>query len=420
MMKYLVNKANESYFPFFMWLSSRIIIWVSMLGIAPLLPQPVKDIRATFSWDVFIRFDCNFYLNIVEHGYQFANDEKGYNVAFFPLYPTLIYFSKLIGFEPKIAGIIISNTAFLIALIILFHYLAKKHDINIAKWTIAFLSFCPISLYCSVVYTEGLFLCLSTLTLTYWTKPDVLKSSIFGMLLTATRLNSLAIIPTYLIVCWQEKRKLTAYIAALLTGLGLIFYMGYLKIKFDQPLAFLLVQKAWNQEGHEKLGYLWLKIFLPMFFGWANYKSGRLVDIIYPLIFALGVGLIYYCWWKVKRTGNYKFSYGMIAGIIVLWLLSGDEFFNSLLVFGGAYLLWHYRQIISPTILFYGIFSLFIIFATGRTMSINRFAYGCVSLAICWGIFLSRHVKLNYFIILWFIIMLITSSIRFAQGLWVA
>jgi hypothetical protein len=106
--------------------------------------------------------------------------------------------------------------------------------------------------------------------------------------------------------------------------------------------------------------------------------------------------------------------------MIILWLLSGDEFFNSLLVFGGAYLLWHYRQMVSPTILLYGVFSLLIIFATGRTMSINRFAYGCISLAICWGIFLSRHVKLNYFIIFWFMIMLVTSSIRFAQGLWVA
>ena len=420
MMKYLINKANDSYFPLFMWLSSRMLIWISMLGIAPLLPQPVKDIKATFSWDVFIRFDCEDYLDIVEHGYQFVNDGKAYNVAFFPLYPTLIYLSKFIGFEPKVAGVVISNVAFLIGLIILFQYLVKEHNINVARWTIAFLSFCPISLYCSVVYTEGLFLCLTTLTLTSWTKPDILKSSIFGMLSTATRLNSLAIIPTYLIVSWQEKRKLTAYIATLLTGLGLIIYMGYLKIKFEQPLAFLLVQKEWDQEGHEKWGYLWLKIILPMFLGWANYNSGRLVDIVYPVVFALGVGLIYYFWRKLKHTDNDKFSYGIITGMIILWLLSGDEFFNSLLVFGGAYLLWHYRQMVSPTILLYGVFSLLIIFATGRTMSINRFAYGCISLAICWGIFLSRHVKLNYFIIFWFMIMLVTSSIRFAQGLWVA
>ncbi len=98
---------------------------------------------------------------------------------FFPLYPTLIYLSKFIGFEPKVAGVLISNVAFLIGLIILFQYLVKKHNINVARWTIAFLSFCPISLYCSVVYTEGLFLCLTTLTLTSWTKPDILKSSIF-------------------------------------------------------------------------------------------------------------------------------------------------------------------------------------------------------------------------------------------------
>ncbi|MCZ2201644.1 MAG: hypothetical protein O1I87_06820, partial [Cylindrospermopsis raciborskii PAMP2012] len=100
---------------------------------APLLPQPVKDIKATFSWDVFIRFDCGYYLGIVEHGYQFVNDGKSYNVAFFPLYPALIYLGKLIGFDPKIAGIIISNVGFLIALIILFQYLAKEYNINVAK-----------------------------------------------------------------------------------------------------------------------------------------------------------------------------------------------------------------------------------------------------------------------------------------------
>jgi hypothetical protein len=42
--------------------------------------------------------------------------------------------------------------------------------------------------------------------------------------------------------------------------------MIYLKIKFGEPLGFLLVQKAWNQEGSEIFGYLWLKMFLPMLF----------------------------------------------------------------------------------------------------------------------------------------------------------
>jgi hypothetical protein len=55
-------------FLYFMWLFSRLIICIS-IGIAPLLPQPIKEIRANFSWDVFTRWDGEFkflYLKILE------------------------------------------------------------------------------------------------------------------------------------------------------------------------------------------------------------------------------------------------------------------------------------------------------------------------------------------------------------------
>jgi len=69
-----------------MWLLSRLFIAAVMLLITPLLPAPSGGLSPV-GWEVFW-WDSVLYNQIATLGYEYANDGKGHNVAFFPYFPS--------------------------------------------------------------------------------------------------------------------------------------------------------------------------------------------------------------------------------------------------------------------------------------------------------------------------------------------
>lgn len=101
------------FFIIVMWLSSRLLIAIAMLLIAPLFPAPSNSVAATFGWDVFYAWDSVWYEKIMTYGYDFSSDVKEiHTVAFFPLFPLLSRIVMFIGFSPKVAAILVNNSAF--------------------------------------------------------------------------------------------------------------------------------------------------------------------------------------------------------------------------------------------------------------------------------------------------------------------
>jgi Gpi18-like mannosyltransferase len=160
-----------------MWLSSRFIIAVTMLLIAPLLPAPANGNAVTFSWDVFTAWDSVWYQQIATNGYQPSDNGALYSTAFFPLFPLIIRIFMNLGLPFAVAGTLINNFAFLGALIILYFWVNDSYGKSAARWATAVLAWCPYSLYGTVVYTEGLFLLCSTSALR-----ASIKGNIFGQL----------------------------------------------------------------------------------------------------------------------------------------------------------------------------------------------------------------------------------------------
>ncbi|MEH2464499.1 hypothetical protein [Nostoc sp.] len=155
--------ANGLFFIIAMWLSSRLLIVIPMLLIAPLFPTSSDGVATTFSWDVFSAWDSVWYERIVTYGYDFSSNVKEmHTVAFFPLFPLLSRIIMFIGLPFKVAGILVNNAAFLAALIILFFWVQELYSTSTARWATATLAWCPYSLYGTVIYTEGLFLLCTT------------------------------------------------------------------------------------------------------------------------------------------------------------------------------------------------------------------------------------------------------------------
>lgn len=375
---------SELLFILAMWFLSRLVIIVAMQLVAPALyasvdgvsTEPPADIQAnlttvpknyvpTSSWELFLHWDGIYYRSIALLGYEYTpNDGKEHSIAFFPLYPLLIRALMAFGVPFVIAGILINNLAFLAALYVLYIWTKEFHDRNTARWATAVMAWCPLSLFCTVVYTEGLFLFFSTAALRAFDRHNYGWTAIWGALATATRSTGMTLIPAFLLVAWRERRPVAAYAAALATGIGLLLFSGYLAIHFGDPLAFVHIQHEW-----------------------------RRVSTGWPAL--------------VKDFVTFGKD----------WILNLYRFG---LIFGGGYLLWHFRRELNRSAVLYGFLSMAMIIASRITMSTHRHLYGIVSISLVIGMFLARHARWGYALMLVFGGSLVIFSIRFAAWEWVA
>ena len=420
--------VNGLLFAAAMWLFSRLLIAAIMLLIAPLLPAPPGGIAPTFGWEVFYHWDSLLYDQIATSGYEYANDGKGHNVAFFPLFPLVIRGLMTIGLPFKVAGILVNNLAFLGALLVLYSWVEECHSRSAARWATAVLAWCPLSIFGTVIYSEGLYLLFSTAALRAFDKQQYAFVALWGAIATAARPTGLALIPAFVIAAWREQRlamgnkitnRASAYAAGLAASGGLLLFSLYCAVHFGDPLAFIQAQRGWRPS----LGFYWqgwLKMLMQIIVGTTNWKHGWIKDPLHPLLFGMIVGLGYLLWRFRTKLGSVKVRYGFCALVLFLWLLAGDPLINTVMVLGGGYLLWHLRAQLTPVTVIYGFCALGLILASGGTWSLSRIAYGIVSLAIALGVLLARYPRWGYATMGFFAILLVCFTLRFAQHLWVA
>lgn len=355
-----------------MWFLSRSVIAIGMQIIAPLLysnpalqqfqdlqPWAIPGFVPKSSWSLFSHWDGEWYTKIATLGYTYADDGKQHSVAFYPLFPLLIRGLMALGLPVEVSGVLINSLAFLGALVLVYFWVEERYDTGTARWTTAVLAWCPFSLFCTVMYTEGLFLLLTTAALRFFERGEYILAAVCGALTTATRGPGVALIPAFLLVAWREKKPKLAYFAGFAVAIGLLSFSLYCAIRFGEPLAFVRVQKTWDQPS------------------WYN-------------IFGEAVKLEKYAISKV------------------------------VMVFGGACLLWFFRKRLSSVVLTYGFCSLGLLLYSGALHSVNRYAYGVVSLSIALGLLLAARPRWGYALMGLFTLFLLQFAIKFASWVWVA
>jgi Gpi18-like mannosyltransferase len=215
-----------------MWFLSRSVIAIGMQVIAPLVSKNpplyynfpplgfVSGFLPKSGWELFSRWDGKWYTQIANLGYSYADDGQHHSVAFYPLFPLLIRGLMTLGMRADAAGVLINSLAFLAALVLVYFWVEERYDAGAAKWTTAVLAWCPFSLFCTVVYTEGLFLFLTASALRAFERGEYIWAAFWGALTTATRGPGVALIPTFLLAAWREKRPPLAYAAGFASALG--------------------------------------------------------------------------------------------------------------------------------------------------------------------------------------------------------
>jgi len=208
-----------------------------------------------FSW---ANFDGEHYLSISIFGYKFLEQ------AFFPAYPLLIsIFAKPFSrdllsslINSTLAGLIISNASFLLALLLLFNLLRIDYSKKIAYLTLTIILIFPTSFYFGAVYSESLFLLFSILSFLSARKGRWFWAAFFGFLSCATRIFGLLILPALLIEAYQQRAHLLKVAWIFLIPLGLGFYMLYQYLTVGDALAFYHLQKLVGEQHQSGLTLL--------------------------------------------------------------------------------------------------------------------------------------------------------------------
>lgn len=199
-----------------------------------------------------VHWDSFWYLKIAQEGYEYVPGKLA-SIAFFPLYPSLIWVgSKIPLITPVLAGWIISTIALFVAMIF-FYKLVKQFypDIDPIEPTLYLLIF-PTAFFLTSVYTESLFLALSIIFFYYLLRKQFLLAAVFFSLASLCRLNGLFLfvpfIYEYLKNYGLKKFFNTNLLSFLIAPLGIISFMLYQHIKFGEPLAFLKTQMQWGRK----------------------------------------------------------------------------------------------------------------------------------------------------------------------------
>jgi Gpi18-like mannosyltransferase len=356
-----------------MWLLSRITVVIAIQLIAPLSHlTPVThdgslplDFTPGFvpksSWELFSHWDGAWYRKIATVGYDYADDGKYHPIAFFPFFPLVSRGVMALGLPFEVAATLVNNLALLGALLLLYRWARERYGLSQARWATAVLAWCPLSLYGTVVYSEGLFLLLTTAALRAFDNSEYVKAAVWGAMATATRSTGVALVPTFLIASLKERRPPIAYVSGLVAISGLLLFSLYCGIRFGDPLAFVHVQRGWKE-----------------------------LQPNWSVIFASAL------------------------------TLDKENLMRIVMFFGGGYLLWHLRAKLPLIAIAYGFCSLGLIQATGALSSVSRYAYGIVSLSLGLGVLFAAHPRWGYAVISFFAVVLVYVAIKFAWWHWVA
>jgi len=209
--------------------------------------------RAEKFAEIFAAWDSGWYFDIARRGYYFNPDGQS-SIAFFPLYPMLmrVVAAPFGGSERAIwiAGVAISMTAFVAALLVLHTFSTRLlGNREAARRTILYIAVFPFSLFFTRVYTESLFFLLTVVAIASAYDRRWWRAGLAGGLAALTRSNGILVILPLFYLALKDRpniRALVPRLAALtLVPIGLGAYCAYVYTLTGRPLAWLDAQQYW-------------------------------------------------------------------------------------------------------------------------------------------------------------------------------
>ena len=172
--------------------------------------------------------------------------------AFWPLFPWMMRgIHNLTGISYDLAGYLIVNVCFLIALILLYQLVLIEFDQTIAAGTLVAIAVFPTAFFFRVVYTESPFLMFCVAGLLCARLNRWWWAGIAGVLAALTRSYGMFLIVPYAVLYWEQYLRSSPRrpnIKALAVGLPLLgpaIFSWRMHVIYDDWLLWKSVQEQW-------------------------------------------------------------------------------------------------------------------------------------------------------------------------------
>jgi hypothetical protein len=276
------RKSNGLAFVLAVYAASRLLYLISGSLLAYVVPtssfQRITLDVPSGSMNIWSHWDGEHYVALAMGGY--LNPPDSVSPAFFPLYPLLMRsFADLFGGPISkealsVWGPLLSLLFLPFALYFIYQIALDEFDERVAKGAVLILAFFPTTFFLNAAYTESLFLALSAGAL--WAvrvRKDLLLACVLAALAGATR-NVGVFLMVPLMYEWIKNIESFRWrgIYLLLAPGGLLAYMGYLWVRFGDPLLFYSAQESWGRQATGPLDTASRAL------GSAAEAAGRLID----------------------------------------------------------------------------------------------------------------------------------------------
>lgn len=259
-----------------------------------------------FLWHL-ANFDGAHYQNIARFGYL-----KKFHTAFFPLFPLTVRVISTLTHNYLLTGLFLS----LICLLASTFIISKLTKTN--KPLISLICF-PLSFFLLTSYTESLFLLLALTTWWSYKQKRFYLTALAGLLASLTRFYGILLFPMilidYLFSLRDERFQISSYLPVLpllFMPFGLVVYMVYLQINYQDPLLFFHSLKMWQKSTiilPLQTLYRYLKIFTTVSANVWQYWVAVLEFTSF--FFGLLVSYLFY------RRRKLAFSFYVFAGTLI-------------------------------------------------------------------------------------------------------
>lgn len=205
-------------------------------------------------WDTFARYDSGWYYQIARNGYQYAAGGRS-DIAYFPVYPLLMrYVGRLIGKRPEdlyLGGIVVSWTAFVLAMIALFYLARLDLPRRRAERAVLYAAIFPFAFFYGVVYTESTFLLFTVASFYCFRTRKWLLGGLAGGLAAATRVQGILALPALMWIAWRgaeptRRDRLGALMGLALVAGGLGAYCAFIYRTSGNPLEWAAAISRWG------------------------------------------------------------------------------------------------------------------------------------------------------------------------------
>jgi Gpi18-like mannosyltransferase len=237
---------------------SAVVAFISRVSFPS--ADPIADGNSVFGgkrafWDIFARWDSGWYFQIAYGGYHYTPEGRD-TIGFFPAYPLLMrYVGRLLGRSQAdlyYGGIIVSWTAFVLAMIGLYKLARLDVDAASARRAVLLTMVFPFAYFFGIVYTEALFLAATVGAFYFFRTRRWLIGGLCGALATATRVNGIIMWPALAWIAWRlaakasTRERLTAAAGLLLVPAGIGLYSLYVWQLSGHPFAWKTTIELWG------------------------------------------------------------------------------------------------------------------------------------------------------------------------------